>query len=387
MKVFRVVCLTRREISPIRGGSARFAAFFDYDAGAMTIPVLASHILFAIALFCASVAATYLVVRLGILDEPNHRSSHARPTPSTGGIAIVATFAIGFAIVWAVSDQARLSTLHLFGFAISALGIALVGFLDDLKRLKTFKIKLGAQIAASLVLLAFGIVFSRVSLPGIGAIDLGWLGYPLTVLWVVALTNMFNFMDGLNGLAGGTAVTVATFLCAVTFIEGSFFVYIFCYIMAAGAAGFLVFNFPRARLFMGDVGSQFIGFSFAALAVIAAEIDASRTSFLVVPLLFFNFIFDTIFTFCRRAMRGEDVTQAHRTHLYQLLNQIGWSHVQVSLFHICVTVAQGIGALVLIGYGPDSRMLVFLPFLGFQIVYATVIITIARRRGIVQPIA
>ena len=348
------------------------------------MPILVNHILFAAALFCVSVVAAYLVARLGILDEPNHRSSHARPTPSTGGIAIVATFAIGFATVWALSDQARLSTFHLFGFIISALGIALVGFLDDLKRLKTFKIKLGAQIAASVVLLAFGIVFSRVSLPGIGAIDLGWLGYPLTVFWVVALTNIFNFMDGLNGLAGGTAVTVAAFLCAVTFIEGSYFVYMFCYILAAGSAGFLVFNFPRARLFMGDIGSQFIGFSFAALAVIAAEIDVSRTSFLVVPLLFFNFIFDTTFTFCRRVLRGENVAQAHRKHLYQLLNQIGWSHARVSLFHICVTDAQGVGALILVGLDHDSRILIFLPFLIFQVLYATVVISIARGRGLMD---
>jgi UDP-GlcNAc:undecaprenyl-phosphate/decaprenyl-phosphate GlcNAc-1-phosphate transferase len=350
----------------------------------MTIPVLATHILFAIALFCASVLATYFVLRLGILDEPNHRSSHAQPTPSTGGVAIVATFALGFAIVWVFSDQTRLSTFYLIGFAVSAFGIALVGFLDDLKLLKTFKIKLGAQIAASLILLAFGIVFSRVSLPGVGAFDLGWLGYPLTVFWVVALTNMFNFMDGLNGLAGGTAIIVSAFLCSVTFLEGSFFVYIFCYVMAASSAGFLIFNFPRARLFMGDVGSQFIGFTFAALAVIAAEIDASRTSFLVVPLLFFNFIFDTLFTFCRRALRREDVTQAHRTHLYQLLNQIGWSHAQVSLFHFAVAAIQGIGTLILIDLGPDERMLVFVPFIVFQIVYATMIISVARRRGVVS---
>ena len=79
---------------------------------------------------------------------------------------------------------------------------------------------------------------------------------------------------------------------------------------------------------MGDVGSQFLGFSFAAIAIIAAEIDTSRTSLLVVPLLFFNFIFDTMFTLCRRLFNGENITQAHRGHLYQLLNQIGWSHVR-----------------------------------------------------------
>ncbi|MGB0632838.1 MAG: glycosyltransferase family 4 protein [Alphaproteobacteria bacterium] len=350
----------------------------------MSITVLASHILFAIALFVLSVVATYLVLRLEILDEPNHRSSHDRPTPSTGGVAIFSAFVCGFAIVWFVSDEARLSSFHLAGFAAAASGIALIGFLDDLKKLKTFKIKLAAQIMAAMVLLAFGIVFSRVSLPVIGAFDLGWLGYPLTVIWVVALTNIFNFMDGLNGLAGGVALTVAAFLCAVTYVEGSFFVYILCYVMAASVGGFLVFNFPKARLFMGDVGSQFIGFTFAAFAVIAAEIDASRTSFLVVPLLFFNFIFDTMFTLCRRIIRGEDITQAHRTHLYQLLNRIGWSHVRVSLLHFAMTGLQGVGALLLIGYGPDERMLVFLPFIAGQVVYAILVMSAARRHGVIS---
>lgn len=350
----------------------------------MSITVLASHILFAIALFAMSVIVTYLVLRLEILDEPNHRSSHDRPTPSTGGVAIFAAFVVGFATVWGVSDQARLSTFHLIGFAIAAFGIASIGFLDDLKKLKTFKIKLASQIVAAMVLLAFDIVFSRVSLPVIGAFDLGWIGYPLTVIWVVALTNIFNFMDGLNGLAGGTAVIVAAFLCSVTYAEGSVFVYILCYVVAASTAGFLVFNFPSARLFMGDVGSQFIGFSFAALAVIAAEIDASRTSFLVMPLLFFNFIFDTMFTLCRRALRGEDITQAHRTHLYQLLNRIGWSHTRVSLLNFAMTALQGIGALVLIRLGPDERMLVFVPFLAGQAVYALLVMSAARRHGIIK---
>lgn len=351
----------------------------------MPVSVFASHLLFAVALFCVSVCVTYLALRLRIVDVPNHRSSHRVPTPSTGGIGIVATFFVGLAVVWLVSDQARQSGFHLAGFAAAALGIAFVGFLDDLGRLKTFRIKLAAQILAAIALLAFDIVFTRFSLPVLGAIELGWIGYPLTVIWLVALTNMFNFMDGLNGLAGGTAVIAAGFLCAVTFVEGSFFVYVLCYIMAASSAGFLVFNFPRARLFMGDVGSQFVGFSFAAFAVLAAEIDTSRTSFLVVPLLFFNFIFDTVFTLIRRAAAGRNITQAHREHLYQLMNRLGVSHVRVSLFHHGVCAAQGVGALVLIELGPDSRALVFLPFLLFQGVYAAMVIGRARRKGLLDP--
>ncbi|MEE2997340.1 MAG: glycosyltransferase family 4 protein [Pseudomonadota bacterium] len=351
----------------------------------MTNQVLASHILVAVALFALSVMVTFLVVRLKILDEPNHRSSHDQPIPSTGGLAIFSVFVCGFIIVWLIYNDARLSTYNLIGFAIAASFVALVGFLDDLKRLKTFKIKLVAQIVAATLLVAFGVVISRISLPVMGAFDLGWLGYPLTVIWIVALTNIFNFMDGVDGLAGGVAVVVAVFLCIVTYIEGSFFVYILCYVLAASAAGFLIFNFPRARIFMGDVGSQFLGFSFAALAVIAAEIDASRTSFLVVPLLFFNFIFDTVFTLCRRALRGEKVTQAHRTHLYQLLNRIGWSHVRVSVLHFLMTAAQGVGALMMVGYGLEQEMFLFLPFLAVQILYAVLVMGAARRHGIFPP--
>lgn len=346
----------------------------------MPVEALAHHAAFALALFCVSLVASYFVRRLRVLDEPNHRSSHARPTPSSGGLAIVGSFAAGLVAVWALAGEARLAGLHLAGFAAAALGIAAVGYVDDLQRLRTFKIKLGAQIAAALLLTLSGIVFSRVSLPGLGTLDLGWLGYPLTVLWVVALTNIFNFMDGLDGLAGGTAVIAAAFLCAATFLEGSYFVYIVCYAIGASVAGFLVFNFPPARLFMGDVGSQFLGFSFAALAVIAAEVDASRTSLLVVPLLFFNFIFDTGFTLCRRALRGADVTSAHREHLYQLLNRLGWSHLRVSLFHYAVVAAQGVGALAMTGLGPDRRAAVFLPFVVFQCIYAWLVMRRARAR-------
>ena len=350
----------------------------------MTTTVLGSHILFAIMLFAFSVVATFVVLKLKILDEPNQRSSHDRPTPSTGGMAIFATCACGFTVVWFVGDEVRLSKQNLIGFAVAACVISVIGLFDDLKKLKTFQIKLLGQIAAAMVLLASGIVFSQVPLPFVGQIQLGWVGYPLTVIWLVAMTNIFNFMDGLNGLAGGVAVAVAAFLCAVTYLEGSFFVYILCYILVASSAGFLVYNFPRPRLFMGDVGSQFLGFSFAAIAIIAAEIDTSRTSLLVVPLLFFNFIFDTVFTLCRRLLNGENITQAHRGHLYQLLNQIGWSHVRVSILHFFMTISQGVGTLILIRCEPQQQVVVFLPFLILQTVYAVLVIGGARRMGILH---
>jgi UDP-GlcNAc:undecaprenyl-phosphate GlcNAc-1-phosphate transferase len=189
-------------------------------------------------------------------------------------------------------------------------------------------------------------------------------------------------MDGLDGLAGGCGVIVALFFGIATYFEGSHFVYIFCYVLFASALGFLIFNFPRARIFMGDVGSQFLGFSFAAIAVIAAEYDLSRTSALVMPLLFFNFIFDTGLTFFRRLAMRQNVTEAHRSHLYQLMNRLGASHFQVSMFHFAVTAAQGVGVLVLIQLPAESRALVFLPFVVFQIAYAAIILRRAGRQNL-----
>lgn len=345
-----------------------------------------AHIAAAGLLFCVAAVTTYGVVRLGILDNPNHRSSHDRPTPSSGGLGIVAAVAVGFALIWFFSEPARSWGTALTGFAVAALGVAMVGYIDDLKLLASFRTKLAVQIGAAVLLTVGGVVITRVPVPGVGMVDLGWAGYPLTVLWVVALTNMFNFMDGLNGLAAGTAVIAGSFFCAVTLGDGAGFVYLFGYVIAAGAAGFLVFNFPNARIFMGDVGSQFLGFSFAALAVIAAEIDASRVTVLLVPLLLFNFLYDTTFTLMRRALRGENVTKAHRTHLYQLMNRLGYSHVRVSLFQFAVVISQGAGAIALARHveadDAAALSLVFVPYLLFQLAYTAWILRRARAAGL-----
>lgn len=341
------------------------------------------HLLFALGLFLFSVALTLGIRRVGIFDLPNNRSSHARPMPSSGGIAIVVTAFLGFLAIHLVSDTVRIAEQHMLGLGLAAAAITVIGLLDDLDRLGGFKRKLAGQIFAGCVLLAFGIAIESVTVPFYGPVSLGWIGYPLTLFWVVALTNILNFMDGLDGMAAGTAIVAAAALGIVTFTQGSHFVYILCYVLLAASLGFFVFNFPRARIFMGDVGSQFLGFTFAALAVVAAEQDASRTSLLVVPLLFFHFIFDTGFTFCRRLLAGENVTQAHRSHLYQLLNRLGYSHARVSALYFVFAATQGAGAIVLVNLPSSQRIGVFLPFLGAQIFYMWVVVRAARRARLI----
>jgi len=184
-----------------------------------------------------------------------------------------------------------------------------------------------------------GIVIDVLHLPLLGLVELGWWAYPLTLLWAFGLTNAYNFIDGLDGLAAGTAVIAAAFLAYISFQQGSHFIYLASLTLAAAALGFLIFNLPVAKIFMGDVGSTFLGLVFAVMAVIAARYDHSHTSLFVVPLLLLHFIFDTTFTFLRRLFAGEQVFMAHRTHLYQLLNRMGLSHGKVTAIYLALAAA------------------------------------------------
>jgi UDP-N-acetylmuramyl pentapeptide phosphotransferase/UDP-N-acetylglucosamine-1-phosphate transferase len=343
---------------------------------------LLTHVAFAGAIFVCSAVLTYVMAHyVRVMDVPNDRSSHSRPVPKSGGIAFVATFLIGSLIIYFVADVARIDDRYFWGYVISAVLLAIVSFVDDVTQ-KTFFVKVLTQMVCVGVVLTSGVVLTRLAIPPWGEVELGWVGYVLTFLWILGLTNAYNFMDGLDGLAAGVAVIAAAFLCAIALQQKSVFVYISSYVLLAGAAGFLIFNFPPAKIFMGDIGSAFLGFTFATLAVIGSSLDLGRLSFYIVPMLLFHFIFDTFFTFARRLARGEKIHLAHRTHLYQLLNRTGYSHKAVSLFHYAVTAAQGVAAYISIDLAANSRLLVFIPFLIFEIAYARWVLNRAAKMGL-----
>lgn len=342
-----------------------------------------SHLAFAGAIFLLSAALTHVMSRyVRVMDLPNDRSSHSRPVPKSGGIAFVASFVVGSLVIYFAADVARIDDRYFWGYLISALLLAVVSFIDDVTQ-KTFLAKVLTQVLCVSVVLASGVIITKLAVPYWGEVQLGWLGYVLTFLWILGLTNAYNFMDGLDGLAAGVAVIAAGFLCAIALEQKSVFVYMNSYVLLAGAAGFLVFNFPPARIFMGDIGSAFLGFTFATLAVIGSSLDLGRLSFYVVPMLLFHFVFDTLFTFGRRLLRGERVFLAHRTHLYQLLNRMGYSHKAVALFHYAVTAVQGIAAFISVGLPAGQRLLVFIPFLIFNIAYARWVLVRARGKQLI----
>lgn len=338
-----------------------------------------AYISFAAALAGLAASVTWAMARWAVLvDVPNARSSHRRPTPRGGGVGIVLAFACGMLGLSAGTGRGLLEETAIVGLIGAAAIAALAGLADDVRPLSS-AMKFGAQIAAALVAMASGLVVDTLSLPALGPVTLGPLAYPVTALWLVGMTNAFNFMDGLDGLAASTATLVAAFLGAVAILLGDAPVAVFALILAAASTGFLVFNFPPAKIFMGDVGSQFLGFMFAGLGVFLAKSDLTGTLIFVVPILLFNFLFDTIFTAAYRLLRGENPTAAHRTHLYQLLNQAGASHRTVTAVHAVMVVMQGFAALWLVGASPEPRWLIFLFFGLLQTGYACCVLRLYFR--------
>ena len=347
---------------------------------------LTSFQLLLLSIFLVSLAGflTCIMKQLRIIDQPNHRSSHVRPVPRSGGVAIVITTYAGVGIVIWLQGSIPPAFLQVIGIGLAGGILALAGLLDDLGRLNSFKSKLALQVLGCCVLFPFGLVLESFPVLILGEISLGWLGYPITLLWVLGLTNIFNFMDGLDGLAAGTAIFVAALLVMLTGGGGAGPSGTIYFVLLASSLGVFIFNFPRAQIFLGDVESQFLGFVFASVAVLAADYDPSRVPILIIPLLFFHFVFDTSFTFCRRLLARENVTLAHRSHLYQLLNQAGQSHARVSVTHFVIALAQGGGAYVMLQIPPAYQWTVFLPFLAFELCYAVFVMRIARRRGVLD---
>ena len=196
--------------------------------------------------------------------------------------------------------------------------------------------------------------------------------------------NAYNFMDGINGIAGMAALIAAIFLGFISFSAGALFVVLCCYCMAFAVSGFLIYNFPGGRIFMGDTGSQFIGFVFASLAVFGTSLDQAQLSIYVVPVLFFPFLFDVVMTLIYRALRRQNLTQAHREHLYQIGNKLGYSHVQVTLAYSFLFVLCGIAAINLQWASPAERLALIGGLIALFCVMAVVVYDKGLKQGVVE---
>lgn len=277
-----------------------------------------------VSLFMTGALRRYALAR-SLIDIPNGRSSHSVPTPRGGGMAIVLSFLLALPLVAAMDLVAWSLVWALLG---SGVGIAVLGFLDDHGHIAARWRLLGHFVAA------FWALFWLNGLPPINvfsfSFNLGWLGHGLAAVYLVWLLNLYNFMDGIDGIAsveaicvclGGVLLGIASSTQTTEFVAPL--------LLAAAVAGFLFWNFPPARIFMGDAGSGFLGITLGVLSLQAAWVAPQLLwSWLI---LLGVFIVDATFTLLRRLMRGDKVYEAHRSHAYQYASRRFGRHLPVTL--------------------------------------------------------
>jgi UDP-N-acetylmuramyl pentapeptide phosphotransferase/UDP-N-acetylglucosamine-1-phosphate transferase len=270
--------------------------------------------------------------RRNILDIPNERSSHITPTPRGGGLII------GVVCLSAIFGYCSIFQINYFwSYFIGAIIIISISWLDDLFSISVIWRFVCHGLAAVLTVWSLG-YWESVYLPNGGTIYLGEFGFFFTFLWIVWLTNAYNFMDGIDGIAATQAVTAGIGWIIIGIFLGIETVGLYAGVIVSASCGFLIHNWQPAKIFMGDVGSAFLGFSFAVLPLLAKkEMAADNSSSHLLPLiavsLVWLFLFDTVLTFFRRIIKREKLWQAHRGHIYQKLVIAGYSHQFVSILY------------------------------------------------------
>lgn len=271
-----------------------------------------------------------------MLDKPNQRSLHTKPTPRSGGLAIAITLITIFFI--------NLSSLpdSIISITIGAVIILIISVLDDIKHVPSL-LRLFFHVLAASWLSYSGLRLESIVLPGGGEIALSELAsWIATILIVAWMTNLYNFMDGMDGFAGGMTVFGFGILAWVYFpISQNMF--LLSLIIVSTTLGFLVFNFPPARIFMGDSGSSVLGFLAAAMMLSADKSEVMP--FWLSVILFSPFIIDATLTLLLRALNKQKIWVAHKQHYYQRLVESGWSHRKTVLAEYCLMFVCGLFVL------------------------------------------
>lgn len=314
--------------------------------------------------------------KLRVLDQPNERSLHNTLIPRTGGLAILASLALGFCLIGVViisgGVQIGLPGRQCLWVIVAAFAMAGISLWNDLTELHPVVRLILHGVGAAGVALGVGVTIDVITFPKIGHVSLGWLAVPVTMLFLLWMTNLYNFMDGMDGFAGGMTVLGFSFLGYVS-RDGSSWIPLLAVLTVGAAGGFLLHNKPPAKIFMGDAGSIMLGFLAGSLAVIG--IHQGVFDFWVPVLIFSPFIVDATVTLLRRLFRGEKIWEAHREHYYQRLVLSGWSHRKTVLLEYCLMIFCGFSAVAYTQAGESARLATLLTWV---LIYVALMLAVRR---------
>lgn len=301
---------------------------------------------------CVTPLVIRLAYRLKAVNAPDARTIHSRPVPRIGGVAIFLCALVMVALVLfydnAIGREFRSVRHEMVVFFISAGFIFCVGLYDDLRHMRATA-KLIAQLAAAIALCLAGVQISSITVAHWLVIDLGWLSWPVTVLWIVGITNAVNLSDGLDGLAAGIAAIACGVIAVLAIYAGEVILAVMMLALLGSLTGFLYYNFNPAKVFMGDCGSMFVGFTIGAVSIMCAAKSEALVG-LTLPLIALGVpIFDTFFSMVRRFLERRSIFSPDRSHFHHRLLEMGLHQRHVVIVIYAVTIAaSGLGMFMIL---------------------------------------
>ncbi|URM33433.1 undecaprenyl/decaprenyl-phosphate alpha-N-acetylglucosaminyl 1-phosphate transferase [Cytobacillus firmus] len=292
--------------------------------------------------FLCSVIMTPLVKRLafkiGATDKPEQRKVHQKIMPRLGGLAIYISFLIGVLIFQPSKDY------HL-AIIIGSLIIVGIGMLDDIYNLSA-KVKFIGQIGAALIVVLWGgVEMDFINAPFGGTIKFGYFAIPLTVLWIVGVTNAINLIDGLDGLAAGVSSIALITISVMAMLMGNTYVIAISALLVVSTLGFLIYNFHPAKIFMGDTGALFLGYMIGVLSLLGFK-NVTMISFIIPILILGVPLSDTFFAIIRRFVNKQPLSAPDKSHLHHCLLNLGFTHKQTVLMIYAIAAFFGLAAII-----------------------------------------
>lgn len=317
--------------------------------------------------------ARKLSQKMGMVDVPNHRKVHKIPVPYGGGIAIFLGFLLALFFLFPLSK-------HIIAFVLAASILVACGIYDDSKGLSAIP-KFIIQSLAALIVIWAGISIDMGVLLRGRLSDFQFLAIPLTYFWLVGITNAINLIDGLDGLAAGVSTISAFTLAVVSWMNGSNEVATLALILGAASLGFLPHNF-RSRVFMGDAGSMFLGFSLAVFSVLGSVKLAAAFSLFVPVMILAIPIFDTLFAIFRRLASHQSIFEGDKKHLHHRLLEMGFSPLQTVIFIYLLSFLFGAIAIFSAMIRPRDAYIVFLiSFVAIFLIIISLVLIHQKRSG------